>query len=1340
MEGKKIRLSHPQQRVLISHLKHRGKPLCNIGGYVFIDKRVNLDKLKEAIEQTILSMDCFSISINDDNEYSQIFNKIDRNDLEIDVIFDQNGTEKNLARLAQGIMNTPFELEDNHLYKTCVWAGNNCSGFVFVGHHIICDGWTFQMVAESVSANYRDEENFHNSYMDFIDCEGKYFNSERALKDEKYWDTFISNNVRKLNISPSKTCNGWREEYYFTNEEQEKINIIEKLGINTNTLLCAFMSCMSKKEYNTGIIGVPCFNRVGRKQKNTGGMCTSTMLSLANIDNSKSLRENIICYQNDLIQSYRHQKWPFEYMHLNRNSEIFIFSVNCYNTSMTYQYEDDTNGYCHELYSGYQMFPAQIILNRWGGKWLLQFDFMEDYFNQGDSEKYIFYFREFIDSIINNLSKKEFDNNCLTKIDKMQHQVEYVAKLSNISFYERICRVFSEDYSERILFVLNDEEILGKDFVKYIRGAVDVLNSRKLKKGDSVVVWMRNSLEYMVYIYACIAVGVRFIPTDISTPQERVSYLYENSNSKAIITDIEKEYKFDNYIKPDLKKSSSDFFPINIPENEQLYMLYTSGSTGMPKGVMISRHSMATYINWAEGYYGDELSFYMHSSPSFDLSLTTVFLPITSRGRIVIDKNSSPLYRLNDLNLASKVNAVKATPTQLSLMLNGRTDNINLKVVICGGEDFTISLADVLQDTFGNVCNIYNEYGPTECTIGCMCSKYKSQGKTKSVSIGIASPGTYAFVVNSRKNKFCSPGESGEIYIAGEQVALGYWKLPKEDKKYFLHNMFGCEKLYRTGDKARYTLDGGMEFLGRIGRQIKINGYRIELDSIENTLKNLNGIKNAAAWLEKGTPDYLVAVAETIDLSENEIREELKKKIPPYGIPHYIYTIDRMPETINGKINIELLKAKVRAEIGKNSYDDDRKLYVESYKGIKVDLENILREMFSYNGSMDDFDFVIQGGDSIRAIQLTARLKAEGYNISLMDILDYSKFDDMVSHIQTKQLFSEKREYRLPSNLRYLEETCNDFSEYYHEIHLVLNEDCLEEKKGKFLGEIEDKLVKVFPGLNCSYNDGVISYSDSSNHALFKINYIEENNEKKLCIKSHHILVDGVAWFELLIVIEKILNHKKCLKYSLPENWRFDEEVIYEWNKNKWKADSLLEEYRACVEDIMTIEVDAFTQDIVNVLSNRNGNFKYLLDCDARLLFELNQPNNIGCYSYFIPIDSNSNMSILDVINKVNEHKKVRIPDGELVRISYLGNLDKIIPKKFSLDEKSLDISRSNCSAWGCEYEITAYIKDNVMQVIVGTRIANNVDSLKSICESIIDEMKKNFDNFELITEDLGVF
>lgn len=1329
-----MRLSHPQQRILISHLKYKDKPLCNIGGYVFIDKMVDFEKLKKAIEKTLLSMDCFSISINSENGYSQTF---DRKDVCVEVINEPHGTEENLAKIAQEIINNPFNLEAQYYYKTCVWSGENCSGFVFVGHHIVCDGWTFQMLAEAISANYRDENFLANSYADFIKSEDRYLQSEQAKRDEKYWNSFITDNVCDTNISSSRTCNGWREEYRFTKEEQENIIQIEKAGISLNTILCAFFSIMSKKEYRTNIIGIPCFNRVGKKQKSTGGMFTSTMLSAASFDNEKTLMDNLSCYQKELKESFRYQKWPFEYIQLNRNSETFMFSVNCYNTSMTYGYGDAAKGYCHELHPGYQMLPAQIILNRWENNWLLQFDFMEDFFNKGDSEKYIFYFREFIDGINNNRNQAEFDKKCIDKINKIQHQTEKIDGLVDISLHERISRIFSDEYSDRILFILNDRDVLGREFVEYIKGAVNDFNSVGLEAGDSAVVWMRNSLEYIVYIYACVVTGIRFIPTDISTPEERVCYLYENSHSKVVITDTEKNHNFKNYIKPVLKKCESDFLPTTLSENEQLYMVYTSGSTGMPKGVMISRHSMATYLNWAEAYYGDELSFYLHSSPSFDLSLTIVFLPLTSKGKIVIDQyNNSPLYRLSDLELASKVNAVKATPTHLSLMVNGNAKKLNLRVIICGGEDLTISLADHLQDIFGDTCNIYNEYGPTECTIGCMCSKHERGSKNKSVSIGIASPGTNVFVVKSENNRFCSPGESGEIYLAGEQVALGYWNLPKENEEHFLHNLFGCKDIYRTGDWARYSLDGRMEFLGRIGRQTKVNGYRIELDSVENTLKNINGIKNAATWVEKGTPDYLIAVAETLELSEDEIREKLKEKLPIYGIPHYIYIIDRIPETVNGKVDIEFLKEKIFDDVNRRIVEKSVHFTVGIQSNVSTVLEKVLRGMFNYDGNIDDFDFIIHGGDSIQAIQLTARLKAEGYNISLMDILDNSKFSDMVSCIKSEQIYSEKKEYKLPANLRYFSETCDEFSEYYHEIHVVLSEEISEEK----VKLLEEKLIEVFPGLKCTLNGDVVSYNDTSNHEFFDLRYIYENNEYKLCIRMHHVLVDGVAWIEILNAISKLLKNQECQKRFLPENWIFDEKVSYEWSNSNWTANSGLVEYKFCTKADNYIDAVIFTEKIINVLSAMDKEYKYLLDCDSRTMLEVSQPDNIGCYSFLVPVSGNTNISIASQLETIRKSKEVRIPEGNLVRISYLGDFDKIIPKDFTFIEKSLEISRMNCSAWNCEFEITAYINQGMLNIIIGSRLTDNIKKLKLICEKILDELLSDMNDIELDIDDLDIF
>ncbi|MCP4146377.1 MAG: AMP-binding protein, partial [bacterium] len=357
------------------------------------------------------------------------------------------------------------------------------------------------------------------------------------------------------------------------------------------------------------------------------------------------------------------------------------------------------------------------------------------------------------------------------------------------------------------------------------------------------------------------------------------------------------------------------------------YVLYTSGSTGRPKGVVVEHNGLVNYVLWAAETYlqGENYDFPLYSSLSFDLTVTSLYVPLVTGNKIVIykpGKNENIIARVVE---EDRVQVIKLTPTHLKLINVLEIPHSGIKKFIVGGEELITALAAETYKKFKNNAEIYNEYGPTETVVGCMIHRYDPlEDKGESVPIGNPIANTSIYILD--RNKAPLPyGAYGEIYISGRGVARGYLKNKEMTGERFEADPFReGARMYRSGDLARRLPDGKIEFAGRIDGQLKIRGYRIELGEVENRLLECKNIEDAVVAAKKshdGDP-YLVAYVvlventgetgdgtgeEPVGTDAGDWKKTLALTLPDYMIPTYFQILDKIPLTPNGKVDREAL-------------------------------------------------------------------------------------------------------------------------------------------------------------------------------------------------------------------------------------------------------------------------------------------------------------------------------------------------------------------------------------------------------------------------------------------------
>ncbi len=542
-------------------------------------------------------------------------------------------------------------------------------------------------------------------------------------------------------------------------------------------------------------------------------------------------------------------------------------------------------------------------------------------------------------------------------------------------------------YKEQML-TYNELNILSNQLAHYL------ISEKNVIVGDLVGIMQSRSEMLIVCILGILKSGAAYVPIDPEYPQQRISYVKNDCNCKLTLD----HQALDNFLISREKYDVSAPTNISLKPNDLAYIIYTSGSTGNPKGVMIEHRNLLHYLFNVCDYIetnSPNSGCYTHLSLSFDASITEIFLPLIFGKKLILSSGTG-LEIFDDTNLFkyAPYDFIKITPSHISILISVINKENRPKLAtkyIIGGE--ALYNYHINQFRSANIdATIVNEYGPTEATVGCSIYEFNTfDASISSESIPIGKPisNTQMYLLDENQ-KLIPEGEVGEIYIAGNGIARGYFNRAELNSEKFLPNQFVIDtRMYRTGDMGKWLPDGNLLYFGRIDEQVKINGHRIELFEIEAALITIPQIKLASVILSK--PDNaeprLVAYLQPNDSGDKHpnVREELSKIVPSFMIPNIFMWVDDFPLTTNGKIDKKNLPAP--EYVRQDSEANLRKPRTETEK----EIAKVWSEVLQINEIGIDDNFFEMGGTSIMAVKVVAEIeKSSGKRFPLSVLFEYS--------------------------------------------------------------------------------------------------------------------------------------------------------------------------------------------------------------------------------------------------------------------------------------------------------------------------------------------------------------
>jgi len=536
--------------------------------------------------------------------------------------------------------------------------------------------------------------------------------------------------------------------------------------------------------------------------------------------------------------------------------------------------------------------------------------------------------------------------------------------------------------------------------------------------GENTVValMLERSPEAVTAMLAVLKAGGAFLPVDADYPLARQRHLLADSGAAVLITsttlcgepeellagtgvtlllhaDAADRWRGEDTAKPGPARNAGAL----------AYLIYTSGTTGTPKGVMISHRALVNYIHWAARQYAGEAAadFPLFTSLSFDLTLTALFVPLTTGGRIVIYRRPlEDALLLEKVLRDDKADVIKLTPSHLRLMAALPERAARLRRIIVGGEALPAGLAATIYQRYGGNVTLYNEYGPTETTVGCVVHTYRPDDPYGTVPIGVPVANTRAYLLDAHQ-QLVPYGTTGELYVGGAQVGLGYWGRDELTGRRFVPDPFAPgEKLYRTGDLARWLPGEVLMYVGRADEQVKIRGYRVEPGEIESRLLAHPAVTAAVVTVQtsEAGDKYLVAHYATGGPAEpGELRAFLSASLPGYMVPAHFVRVPEMPLTPNGKVDKQALPPLPLPEA--DAVEPDENPAVTRLKRIWTEV------LGGATGPINaGSDFFGLGGHSLAAITLIAKIHKE-FNVLLPigQVFDAPSFGQQLEGIGARE-------------------------------------------------------------------------------------------------------------------------------------------------------------------------------------------------------------------------------------------------------------------------------------------------------------------------------------------------
>lgn len=1038
MEKKLYDLTNPQKLIWYTEQFCSNTSINNITGTVIINEVIDVDALKKAINLFVQKNDAMRIQITLDSLLKA--KQYVTNYIPFDIDIFNVKSEADLKKKSSLLASQPFKIIDSPLINFKIFKfSNGTGGFIGIAHHLILDSWSGCSLGNEILSHYYDlthnipiDTSQNNSYIDFIDSQNNYINSEKFNTDKKYWEEKYSDSIPEIaSFCPnyknvSHDYRAIRKEFQLPSNLANKINTFcTEHRISLFNLFLGMYCIYLNKTTNLDniVFGSPILNRKNIKEKETMGMFINTLPFNIIVENSIKFSDFIKNISVQELNIFRHQKYP--YMHLLKYiRKKFNTSESLYNFILSYQNSNigfDKNKIDYSRiwsFNGYILEPLNIhICDMDDNKVSVYYDYQIQAFSEKEITVLHNHILNMLEQVLENpdiiiknidiLTKPEI-NHILYDFNKPE--AKYPDKENIVSLFEKQVLLTPNN----IAITYEGKTLTYKELNNKANQLAHYLKENGITNNSIVALRLNKSLEMIIGILAIIKAGACYLPINLSYPHDRINFMLKDSNAKILLTnnDSKDESIEIDTLLIDLDNSNIynneniENLDTKISPDDLLYIIYTSGSTGNPKGVMITHRNVVRLMkndNFDFDFTPNDVWTMFHSV-AFDFSVWEMYGALLYGGKLVLvpENTSKNPYEFLDLLRKEKVTVLNQTPTYfynlLDAELKREDSDLVIRYIIFGGEALNPTLIKNWSKKY-NFTKLINMYGITETTVHVTFKELNQHDMEKpSSNIGVPIPTLKVYIMNNDLNLLPYNVE-GQICVAGPGICKGYLNRDDLNKQKFIENPYiPGEKIYLSGDSGYLSEDGNLYYKGRMDNQLKLRGFRVELGEIEEKLLSHPLISKCVVLPKKNNDKDVQLIAFIVSpakLTPRDLKQFLQDKLPEYMIPNIFAFVDKIPLNHNGKTDRKaLLAKKLNIDVTEN--------YAPPRNNFERTLKNILEESLNiYNISIDD-DILEIGADSLTLMKVSIDLLEKNYKVNIQDFYEYKTIRNINDNMKSK--------------------------------------------------------------------------------------------------------------------------------------------------------------------------------------------------------------------------------------------------------------------------------------------------------------------------------------------------
>ncbi len=935
-------------------------------------------------------------------------------------------------------------------------------------HHIVSDGWSSSLMVHELTTLYKAFSFGQNSplpelpiqYADFAMWQRDWLSGEVLEEQLSYWRKKLSGALPVLEL-PADRLRPAIQRYQGATEGLDLPETLSrKLKDLSNdqgatlfmTLLAAFKVLVYRYTGQTDIcVGMPIANRNRSETEKLIGFFLNNLVLRSDLKGNPTFQSFLAQVREETLNAYAHQDMPFEKLVEELQPERSLSYMPLFQLMFMVQNAFSEDLLLQDL-SISEMnidikttkYDLSLYINEIGDEIFALAVYDSDLFNAATIKRLLRHYQILLEGIVANPQQHIAELPLLTK-EEQRLLAEVNDTRTKYPDEMRLHELFEKQAAHRpeaIAVVCDGRELTYGELNRQANRLARSLRRRGTGPEIMVGILMERSLELVVGLLGVLKAGGAYVPLDLNYPKQRLALMLEETRVSLILSQEHWRKSLPEFNGEVLcldrdftlcrDEEANNLATVNSPDS-LAFVFYTSGSTGKPKGVMATQRSAVNYLASVVRDYevSPEAVVLQTASLSFDASVRDIIGPIVAGAKLVLvpDRDvKDPLALCSKIKEHRVTCVLSITPTMLrgltdAAVETGTTGEI-LRVILTSGESLSLSECARVRKVFGKRAAIVNQYGATECTMSSTRYRVPESQSSGTSLAGKPIANSKVFILDPHLQQ-CPVGVPGEIYLGGVGVARGYLQSPGLTALKYVPDPFSEEhgaRLYRTGDLGRFLPDGNIELHGRIDRQVKVRGIRIEPGEIETVLNDHENVREAAVIVREDTPGNQRLVAYVVlRQPDNHLRDFVKARVPDHMVPAAFMVLDRLPLTPNGKIDHAALPIPDQASFASS------KEFVAPRTQVEETLAQIWRELLEVARVGIHDNFFELGGHSLLATQVASRIrKTLKVELPLRVLFDSPTIADLAANVESMSRIESNEMERLAQLLKRIDQLSID--------------------------------------------------------------------------------------------------------------------------------------------------------------------------------------------------------------------------------------------------------------------------------------------------------------------------